>query len=292
MQKGMAIIGLLCCAVGVCCAGDAPPARVNAVDTDAMERVSLGRTNNMAVLNYSASLNSTNIVCFSEITKAKSVPLCRVEEIPSSNKDISVNWLMSIPAAYGAFAAALVALLGNCLVSAFKSGQDYKMAYRSRLAEFDAIIGGAMYQLLACCSMYGLKLSQDKELLTGEKQKSDFVKSLNKWREKADEQRKALEDCRHKARYVLYGLDEGLRTLTRMPGWLCHYSAAPDKINALKESADKLRKELDAAILYSYMKGRPPSRSICKKVNIAAENVRRVFSSTRPGQCDVWQADS
>jgi len=118
------------------------------------------------------------------------------------------------------------------------------------------------------------------------------VKSLNKWREKADEQRKALEDCRHKARYVLYGLDEGLRTLTRMPGWLCHYSEAPDKINALKESADKLRKELDAAILYSYMKGRPPSRSICKKVNIAAENVRRVFSSTRPGQCDVWQADS
>ena len=39
MQKCMAIIGLLCCAAGVCRAGDAPPAWVNAVDTNAMERV-------------------------------------------------------------------------------------------------------------------------------------------------------------------------------------------------------------------------------------------------------------
>ena len=36
MQKGLAIIGLLCCAAGVCRAGDAPLARVNAVYTSAM----------------------------------------------------------------------------------------------------------------------------------------------------------------------------------------------------------------------------------------------------------------
>ena len=45
MQKCMAIIGLLCCAVGVCRAGDALPARVNAVDTNAMERVLLNQWN-------------------------------------------------------------------------------------------------------------------------------------------------------------------------------------------------------------------------------------------------------
>ena len=43
MQKGLAIIGLLCWAVGVCRAGDAPPAWVNAVDTNAMERVLLSQ---------------------------------------------------------------------------------------------------------------------------------------------------------------------------------------------------------------------------------------------------------
>ena len=39
MQKGFAIIVLLCCAVGVGVAADAPQAWINAVDTNAMERV-------------------------------------------------------------------------------------------------------------------------------------------------------------------------------------------------------------------------------------------------------------
>ena len=43
MQKGFAIIGLLCCAVGVCRADEAPPAWVNAVDMNAMERVLLSQ---------------------------------------------------------------------------------------------------------------------------------------------------------------------------------------------------------------------------------------------------------
>ena len=47
MQKGLAIIGLLCCAVGICRAGDAPPAWINAVDTNAMKRVLFDYTNNV-----------------------------------------------------------------------------------------------------------------------------------------------------------------------------------------------------------------------------------------------------
>ena len=43
MQKGLAIIGLLCCAVGICRAGAAPQARVNAVDANAMEWVLLNK---------------------------------------------------------------------------------------------------------------------------------------------------------------------------------------------------------------------------------------------------------
>lgn len=39
MQKGMAIIGSLCCVVPVCRANAAPPAWVNDGDTNAMERV-------------------------------------------------------------------------------------------------------------------------------------------------------------------------------------------------------------------------------------------------------------
>ena len=49
MQKVFAIIVLLCCAVGICLADDAPPAWINAVDANAIERVLLDCTNNEAV---------------------------------------------------------------------------------------------------------------------------------------------------------------------------------------------------------------------------------------------------
>lgn len=52
MSKFFAIIVLLCCAVGICLADDAPPAWINAVDTNAMEGV-LNYTDNEAVLTYS-----------------------------------------------------------------------------------------------------------------------------------------------------------------------------------------------------------------------------------------------
>lgn len=52
MPKGFAIIVLLCCAVGICQADDAPSAWVNVRDANAMENVS--------VLTYSTTLNSTN----------------------------------------------------------------------------------------------------------------------------------------------------------------------------------------------------------------------------------------
>lgn len=54
MQKGLVIVVLLCCAAGICQADDAPPVRVNVTDANAMENVS--------VLTYSTTLNSTNRV--------------------------------------------------------------------------------------------------------------------------------------------------------------------------------------------------------------------------------------
>ena len=47
MQKVVAIIVLLCCTAGICWADDAPPAWINAVDTNAMERVLFDYTNNV-----------------------------------------------------------------------------------------------------------------------------------------------------------------------------------------------------------------------------------------------------
>lgn len=57
MQKVFAIIVLLCCAAVMGRSNEAPQAWVNAVDTNAMERVLLDYTNNVAVLTYAATQN-------------------------------------------------------------------------------------------------------------------------------------------------------------------------------------------------------------------------------------------
>ena len=58
MSKIFVTIVLFCCAAGGCCAGDRPPAWVNAVDANAMEGM-LNYTDNEAVLTYS-TLDPTN----------------------------------------------------------------------------------------------------------------------------------------------------------------------------------------------------------------------------------------
>lgn len=56
MQRVFAIIALLCCTASICRANAAPQAWVNAVDTNAMEKVLLGYTDNVGVLTYSTTM--------------------------------------------------------------------------------------------------------------------------------------------------------------------------------------------------------------------------------------------
>ena len=67
MSRFFAIIVLLCCAAEICRAGDAPQAWVNAGNTNVMERILLHRTNNVTVLTYSNTPNSTTRIASSEI---------------------------------------------------------------------------------------------------------------------------------------------------------------------------------------------------------------------------------
>lgn len=62
MQKGFGIVVLLCCAALMGRANEASQAWVNAFDTNAMERVLLGCTDNVEVFRCFIALKSTNWV--------------------------------------------------------------------------------------------------------------------------------------------------------------------------------------------------------------------------------------
>lgn len=69
----------------------------------------------------------------------------------------------------------------------------------------------------------------------------------------------ALKTYRLKVKYSLPGLDEPLRTLTRVPNWIATYNGDASG-DSLIVCLQQLSRRVDITIARSYRRGRPPSR--------------------------------
>lgn len=79
------------------------------------------------------------------------------------------------------------------------------------------------------------------------------------WKEKAQNGVTVLHKVRRNSKYVLYGLDEPLRTLCRMPDWISTYKdVANTNVDDLLKQMRKLAGDVDDAIRWSYRRGLPP----------------------------------
>ena len=82
--------------------------------------------------------------------------------------------------------------------------------------------------------------------------------TLASWQKRSEKAQQELKNLRPKLRYPLWGLDEGVRVLTRLPGWVMHLRDRPQHAALLLKRADRLRRRLDRSIQRSYRHGRPP----------------------------------
>jgi len=76
--------------------------------------------------------------------------------------------------------------------------------------------------------------------------------SVENWQERGKKAQKDITDIRWKVRYSLWGLDEGLRTMSRLFDWITHLRDYPDKTELLLQEGDTLRRALDFAIRNSH----------------------------------------
>jgi hypothetical protein len=107
--------------------------------------------------------------------------------------------------------------------------------------------------------------------------RAESAEGLANWRQRAEAHARGLMEIRSTLRYPLYGLDEGLRVLSRVGSWIQHYSERPEEGRRFLDAADVLRRELDDAIAKSYRRGDPPTRRDRRKVDQAAERVRALW---------------
>lgn len=79
------------------------------------------------------------------------------------------------------------------------------------------------------------------------------------WRDAGKTGADMLKTVRPRVKYTLYGLDEPLRTLSRMPEWVATYKDVPNtNVDDLLEAMQKLAVAVDSAVRMSYRRGLPP----------------------------------
>lgn len=147
---------------------------------------------------------------------------------------------------------------------------EARSAHRELLGAYLAQLGRDIKGVVAASTVY------QERVLAG--------KSLEGWRSRAIMHGNSLNDLRADVRYLLYGLDDGLRDLSRVAGWIQHFNDMPEKAQVVLASADLLRGTLDSTIARSYRRGEPPSSRDQRRVANAARDLRDAWEDRMTSQ--------
>jgi hypothetical protein len=161
----------------------------------------------------------------------------------------------------------LLALLTNLLAA---RASEFRAAHRRVLSEELAPLGKAIHEAVASSSILHRKATSPE--------------ALENWRRRAAQAADQLKGLRLRVRYSLWGLDEALRVLSRLPHWITNFQDRPTEGEELLVAATALRDELDRTLQRTYSKGRPPTRRERNKVLRAALRVRKVWEETMPSR--------
>lgn len=103
---------------------------------------------------------------------------------------------------------------------------------------------------------------------------------VKEWLIRGDEASKSIEQLRPRCKYVLPGLDEPLRTLSRMPNWVSTYKAIEGTNgDELLAEMQLLARDVDRVIRGSYARGLPPGHITRWRLDRRTRTIR-----------DLWEA--
>lgn len=165
--------------------------------------------------------------------------------------------------------AAAVSIVTLIFTIVSQQAAEVRAAHRQVILSDLAQIGKSLHETVA---LSNIQLKCLSEPIHKEKYKQ------------AAEAANSLKRLRHEVRYSLWGLDEGLRVLTRLPDWIGHAKNSPETAQELFNLAHKLCNTLDRVIRKAYLFGREPSFWQRTKVNREAAALRaryEVFSGQR-----------
>jgi hypothetical protein len=162
--------------------------------------------------------------------------------------------------------AAIVASISLFVTTHTQRLSELRAVQRKTLEPHLVTLGEALHNMLASSRIY---------------LKTRSPASATKWLGNAHSAQRQLKDLRPKLRYSLWGVDETIRVLSRVPNWIEHLRGEPERAERMLDSANALRERLDECVRHCYRDGRQPSwleRRSLRKYTAKCESV----FSTRP----------
>ena len=83
---------------------------------------------------------------------------------------------------------------------------------------------------------------------------------------------------------ALWGLDEGLRVLERLPDWCSHARSDKARASKMLRHATSLRYIIDNTVMRCYSEGRRPTILEVMQIRLHSWQCRRVFDAGRPSE--------
>lgn len=143
-----------------------------------------------------------------------------------------------------AIIAAVVSIINLVGGASYRRNEEIRAAIRTAVAANVDSVGRLVHEVIAL-SFILAKANSD------ESHKEKHVKA----RQAADR----LKAKRLDVRYSLWGLEEGLRTLTRVPDWVAHTRGNTRHREPLLEAASELGALIDGAVRRTYLTGDAPN---------------------------------
>ena len=165
--------------------------------------------------------------------------------------------------------AALVSLITLFITLYTNFRTEIRSARRKTLEEFIYDVSESIHQLVATSNILLKNKSEE---------------SRANWGEKADEAKETLKKLRPKLRYSLWGIDDQLRVLTRLPDYTRYTLESIDVAKKVVKRGSKLGDALDNCIRKCYLNGRSPRFYEIWKVTFLAwrcEKTRNDYKSIR-----------
>lgn len=150
---------------------------------------------------------------------------------------------------------------------------EMRAAFRKSVEPHLGPLGQNLYETMACSRV----LSEKND---------EAGQSRVNWKARADKSRDELKRLRLAVRYSLWGLDEPLRVITRVPNWIDHNKGNKEQTDALMLAATALREAIDNSVRRAYAKGRPFTWWERRSLAAKAKRVRKQYSSGAPAGLD------